>query len=213
MAVTGIGTLGKYELFHNGWTTRMTWAKLYTSADVLVDEQTVALSWNGTNKLMEIVADVVFDVAGGTNDVSYVIFGTGTAPDIVFYTEVFAVLYDFATAGTLTLDSARFTLSSSYITDLGKEELSTAGWETIVTAKLYAAGAVLLDTQTVAFSTATTGIMTADAAIVFDVADNTAYAVDLLNVGAEALYYRVLPVTAEFVTPGTLTISSWAMTI
>jgi|LGVE01.1.fsa_nt_gb hypothetical protein len=210
MAVQGITTEGEQELFLNGWTSIVTWAKLYTDADVEVDEQTVTLVWDGTNENMKLTADVVFDVTGGTNNVEYVKFGYTSGSDIVVFTEIFSTLYDFSTTGTLTLDYGYFYISGTSISTAGEEELADNGFETIVTAKLYTTGsAVLLDTQTVSF-TAESGDLSLDDSIVFDVASGIPYSIQLFNTGGDNLYQRVFDSAIdEFTTPGTLTVDTW----
>jgi len=121
-----------YNLFTGGFTSNIQWIRLYTQTGVLVDEQPVTFTYQ-TDKI-EITADVVFEVPASTNDVSYVIVGrTQTPLDFLYYRKMLDVLYDFTTAGTLTIDSFTFAVTGAPLQPDGREALFTTGWSSYIT--------------------------------------------------------------------------------
>jgi len=220
MATTAVSTLGKYEFFRYGWTARIAWVKLYTDADVLVDQQAMTLEHTVGMGEMTMAAPVVFDVAAETTDVSYVTIGytTGTPLDIVFYTKTLAELYDFPTEGTLTISSWEFTVGGTYLLPAGRDDLCDNGWTSLVTwVKCYNSSDVLLNSQSLTFSASTgTGIMSATAPIVFEIATGGAayYMTFGYTDGTDVvLYKRLYATTYTFTTAGRLTIGTWTITL
>jgi hypothetical protein len=216
---TSVSTLGKYYLLFSGWTTRIVRAKLYTSSNVLVATETVTFSYNSTTNILSPTAPIVFDVAEAVDDVAYVVIeGFNDPTYYAIYTKDLPSLYDFTTAGTLTVSSWEITFSGSYLLDAGKDILVTEGLSSKITwAKLYNASNVLLDTQSVTMSaSSSTGIMQPTADIVFDVATGGVASYIRLGYtdGSDVIcYQRTLPSTYTFTTAGTLTVDSWFITI
>jgi hypothetical protein len=215
---TAVTTLGKYELFKYGWTLHTAWVRLYTSADVLVDEQSLTLSY--ASNTLSPSATIVFDVASGTNDVSYVVIGytTGTPLDVTFYTKDLPALYDFPSDGTLTVNSWQITVGGTYLLPAGRDDLCVNGWESLVTwVKLYNSSDVLLASESMTFAANVgTGVFAATSDIVFEVATGGAayYAVFGYTSGSDVqLYKRLFSTTYTFTTAGRLTIDSWEITI
>lgn len=218
---TAVATLGKYELFKNGWTTRINQIRLYTSADVLVDTKSVTFAYNSGDQSIRPSANIVFNVAGGTNNVSYVVIGNlgGGSIWTSFYSKDLPELYSFSTAGTLTIDSFILTLSSSFLLTQGKADLWQSGWESkITTAKLYTSVDALVDTNDIAFSANIgTGAFPMTGTEVFDVAggtNNVNYITLGYNDGTDkVLYKRTFISNYNFPTTGTLTVSAWTITV
>lgn len=213
MATTGLTDGGKEVLFSDGWTSKVTTAWLYTDADVLVDTQSITLTHTSSTSTMQVSADITFNVDASTDDVSYIEIGrmVGEMKD-PFYTKTLSTLYDFATAGTLTVDSFVITISGTSLLAAGIDSLCNVGLETMISAKLYDAGDVNLDTQALTFTA--TDTLDLDSSVVFDVAkDKTASYIKLLNSGGFALYKRTLDTTYPFSTAGTLTVDSWSISI
>ena len=200
---------GAVVLVSTGWTSYVTHARLWTDSNVEVDEQSVTFTYNTSEKRWKPTGDIVFDVAAGTQDVSYVTIGSST---VEYYEKVFATLYDFTTLGTLTIDSWAFNITGTSLNDDGKEALFGTGFLGIATAKLYTSGsAVLLDTQSVTFEvTQADGTIEPTANIIFDVTSGIAYSIQLL-ISTTVVYNRTLDSTYPFTTPGTLTVDSWAI--
>lgn len=176
MATTAITTAGKYRMFKTGWKNYANKIKLYTDLGTLVDTQTVTFAYNSTNKTIEPTANVVFDVSSGTSNVSYVeLIYNDTLTDTVLYTKELPALYDFPTAGTLTIDNWAIGITSSDVTDEGKSVLLQSGWESLIDeARLLTGTIETVDTKTVSFSAnAGTGALNANATIVFDVPAGT----------------------------------------
>ena len=215
---TAVSEIGAYNLFYGGWTSSVAQAKLYTNLDVLVDTQAITLNYASSQ--MQVSADIVFSVAAGTNDVSYVEIGyTSPAYEQIpeswmdFYSKDLALLYDFATAGTLTIDSFNISVTGDYLQAAGRDELCQYGFDSKVTwAKLYTSADALLDTQSVTLETSIAGVCSPTADIVFTVTSGTGYYV-ALGYGTTVMYKRLLGAGYTFTTPGTLTVSSWEMTI
>ena len=151
---TAVTTLGKHYLFFSGWTTRVVQATLYTATNSIVDTQAVTLSYNSTTNVLSPTADIVFDVEAETEDVAYVsIDGFNDPLYYPIYTKDLPSLYDFTTAGTLTIDSWDITFGGTHLLDAGKDLLVTVGLTTKITwAKLYTSADALLDTQNVTFT-------------------------------------------------------------
>lgn len=222
---TQVYSNGKFVLFNNGWVSQINKAYLYTNTGVQVDAQDVTFAYNAGDQSIRPTADIIFDVSGGTNDVSYVeigqfIEGVDPAPALFtpYYRRDFASLYDFINTGTLTIDAFTLTLSNSYLTTVGKEKLWTAGFESITWAKLYTSGDSLIDTKTTSFTTSnSTYNLICDADIIFDVTGgttNVSYATLGYTDGTPViLYNRPLPTTYSFPTTGTLKIDSWTINI
>lgn len=209
-------TAGKTALFKYGWTPKITWARLYTDTDDLVDEQSV--TFIESSGIISPSADIVFSVAASTNDVSYIKLGYTTGLDFEIYRKDLDQLYDFTTAGSLTVDTFTFTIAGTYLTVQGKSDIWTQGFEEITFAKLYTSSDVLVDTQTTSFTTNTgTGALNCDADIIFDVAGgtNNVYYIQLgYNDGSDKFdYKRLLSTTYNFTTTGTLKVDSWAFTV
>jgi len=206
---TRIHDAGAVVLVSTGWTSYVTHARLWTDSNVEVDEQSVTFTYNTSEKRWKPTGDIVFDVAAGTQDVSYVTIGSST---VEYYEKVFATLYDFTTLGTLTIDSWAFNITGTSLNDDGKEALFGTGFLGIATAKLYTSGsAVLLDTQSVTFEvTQADGTIEPTANIIFDVTSGIAYSIQLL-ISTTTVYNRTLDSTYTFTTPGTLTVDSWAI--
>lgn len=125
---TGITTAGKYQLFKNGWTTKINRVKLYTDTDVLVDTQNVTFSFS-TDKIVP-TATIEFDVDAGTLDVSYVslIYFDGSNEHVLF-NKSFSVLYDFPTQGYLRITAWNITVNAANSITWDREYLFTQGWE------------------------------------------------------------------------------------
>lgn len=227
MATTGMTVDGKYTLFKYGWIGPSGIAKirLYDATDTLVDTQDVTFAYNAGDQSIRPTADVVFDVPAGTNDVSYVELWSWESPvpptviEAKLYIKVLPALYDFTTAGTLTIDSFVLTLSGTYLTTAGKQKLWVDGWDDVITwAKLYSGGTSLVDTQTTSFTASvSTGVLSCDADIIFDVTGGTNF-VDTVELGYTdgtdiVVYDRTLSSTYNFATTGTLTLDSWSITV
>ena len=224
MATTAVTTYGSYLMFNDGWVGNVNYARLYTSADVLVDTQIITMSHTAGTTTMQPSADIVFDVDAGTSNVSYVVIGKYTAPIGEFpalyddsYTRVFTSTYDFETDGTLTIDTFSITVSSAYLSADGRDELYTNGFEVITSAKLTTALSAELNTQSTSFTAnSSAGKLTPDANIVFDVAEGTeataAKYIELYK-SSTLLYTRELATTYTFATAGTLTVTGWEMSI
>jgi hypothetical protein len=215
---TLVTSYGKNALFTAGWTTAIVRARLYTNLDALVDTQTIAMAYNSSTDTLSPTADIVFAVGAGVNDVAYVEIGfiDGGSLWVGFYSKDLPSLYDFSTAGTLTIDSWAITFGGTSLTVAGKDVLVPSGFtSTVVSAKLYNASDVLLDTQSVTLtSSAGTGIMSPTADIVFNVATGgVAYYITLVTSGAVAVYKRILSTSYTFTTAGTLTVDAWSITI
>lgn len=216
---TAVTTSGKYNLFKNGWITKINSIRLYTSTNVLVDTQSVTFAYNSGDQSIRPTANIVFNVAGGTNNVSYVEIGNQTGLWDVLYTKDLPELYSFSTAGTLTIDSFILTLSSSFLLTQGKADLWQNGWESkITTAKLYTSGDVLVDTNDIAFTAnISTGAFPMTGTEVFDVAggtNNVNYITLGYNDGTDkVLYKRIFITNYSFPTTGTLTVSAWSITV
>ena len=212
---------GKLVLFNNGWSTQITKAYLYTSSNVLVNTQNVTFTYSGG--YLQPSADIVFSVAAGTTNVAYVEIGYVSGLFVPFYREDLSTTYNFPTAGTLTIDSWQINIAGVSLEAAGKEALFTTGWNTSITkAKLYTSGNVLVNTQTVDFDTVSISGGTdydfeVDSPIVFSVStatSNITY-VTLTNNSDTVFYTRTLssPAPYNFVTAGSLTISTWVMTL
>ena len=224
MATTAVTTYGSYLMFNDGWVGNVNYARLYTSADVLVDTQFFTMSHTAGTTTMQPSADIVFDVDAGTSNVSYVVIGDYNPPlDPVpelynpCYTRVFTSTYDFETDGTLTIDTFSITVSSAYLSADGRDELYTNGFEVITSAKLTTALSAELNTQSTSFTAnSSAGKLTPDASIVFDVAEGTeataAKYIELYK-SSTLLYTRELATTYTFATAGTLTVTGWEMSI
>jgi hypothetical protein len=221
METTRVTQLGRKELFDDGWTANVTWARLYTNLDVLVDEQPLTLTYDSGLDILKPTADIVFDVGAGTDDVAYVSFGytipaqePAPAFDFELYFKVLPSLYDFITDGTLTIDSWDITFSGTYLLLAGRQVLIPTGFTSkITTAKLYSSTNALLDTQSVTFVTDNqTGVMSPNADIIFDVDSGIASRIKLYNTGGTELYNRTLNTTYTFTTKGTLTVDAWNIT-
>lgn len=216
---TALTTSGKYNLFENGWTTKINSIKLYTSTNVLVDTQSVTFAYNSGDQSIRPTANIVFNVASGTNNVSYVEIGNQTALWDAYYTKDLPELYSFSTAGTLTIDSFILTLSSSFLLTQGKADLWQSGWRSkITTAKLYTSTDVLVDTNDIAFTAnISTGAFPMTGTEVFDVAggtNNVNYITLGYNDGTDkVLYKRTFITNYNFPTTGTLTVSAWSITV
>jgi hypothetical protein len=213
-------TDGKILLFSNGWTNSsgIRQAKLYTSGNVLVDTQSISFTYNSQFGTIFATADVIFNVPSGTNNVAYIkLFETVTNKEI--YSKDLPALYDFATAGTLTVDSWVFTLSSTRLLIDGKSALWQTGLESVVTwAKLYTSTNVLVNTQNVDFLVNdVTGQFEGNVNIIFNVpsgTNNINYVVLGYTSGTDVqLYKRIFSSNYNFATAGTLTISSWVIYI
>jgi hypothetical protein len=220
MATTAITTAGKYRMFKTGWKNYANKIKLYTDLGTLVDTQTVTFSYNSTNKTIEPTADVVFDVSSGTNDVSYVeLIYDDTSTDTVLYTKELPALYDFPTAGTLTIDNWAIGITSSDVTDTGKSNLLQNGWESkLIEADLLTSSDVVVDTNVVSFTAnAGTGALNASATIVFDVSAGTSN-VAKIQVGDNpslfiAYYTKSFSTTYSFTNAGTLSVSGFTISL
>lgn len=221
MATTAITTAGKYRMFKTGWKNYANKIKLYTDLGTLVDTQTVTFSYNSTNKTIEPTADVVFDVSSGTNDVSYVeLIYDDTSTDTVLYTKELPALYDFPTAGTLTIDNWAIGITSSDVTDNGKSALLQLGWENRINrAILYTTTNTQVDVNTVSFTAnAGTGALNASATIVFDVSAGTSN-VSKVTLGytpetiISEYYTKAFSTTYSFTNAGTLSVSGFTISL
>ena len=219
---TAVSTKGKYLLFKEGWVTPVVKAFLFTTTGSQVDSVDVTLSYNSTTNVLSPTADLVFDVEAETEDVAYVTLNHLVSSDPVLlydtiYTKDLPSLYDFTTAGTLTIDSWDITFGGTHLLDAGKDLLVTVGLTTKITwAKLYTSADALLDTQNVTFTSSSgTGIMSPTADIVFNVASGTASYITLgFTDGTDVVCYkRTLSSTYTFATAGTLTVDTWSITI
>lgn len=215
---TAVTTLGKYNLFKYGWESTINYARLYTATDTLVDTKTIAMNY--ASNVLSPTADIVFNVPAGTNDVSYVVIGnltTGTYTS--FYSKDLSALYDFTTAGTLTIDSWEISLSGTYLQTTGRQALFETGWESYITwAKAYTLGDVIVDTQSTTFTAnISTGAFSPTADIVFNVSAGTndvAYINLGYTSGTDIVFYkRIFSTYYDFVTAGTLTVDSWTISV
>jgi hypothetical protein len=213
---TAVSTFGKSALFSQGWTTGIVRARLYTNLDALVDTQTIEMAYNSSTDTLSPTADIVFNVGTGVEDVAYVDIGyiDGGSLWVGYYTKDLPSLYDFTTAGTLTIDSWAITFGGTSLTVAGKDVLVPSGFtSTVVSAKLYNSADELLDTQSVTLSV-TSGVMSPTADIVFNVATGkVAYYITLVTSGAVEVYKRILSTSYTFTTKGTLTVDAWNITI
>lgn len=223
---TAVTTNGKQALFSGGWIGPINQIKLYTATGTLVDTQSVTFVYVSGTQSIQPSADVVFDVAGGTNDVAYVEIGNylpdpdggGPAPAVFtsFYSKDLPSLYDFSTTGTLTIDNFNLTLGGSYIQSAGKAALWQTGWTTLIAwGKLYQTDNTLLDTQAKTFSS-TSGVLSMASALVFDVGAGVAN-VTYINLGytdgSDVVFYKRTFSAYTFVTAGTLTVNTWTITL
>lgn len=223
---TAVTTNGKQALFTRGWTSQINQIKLYTATGTLVDTQSVTFTYISGTQSIQPTADVVFDVAGGTNDVAYVEIGKwmddpdGAGPAVALFTSYYSKdlpsLYDFTTTGTLTIDNFNLTLGGSYIQSAGKAALWQTGWTTLIAwGKLYQTDNTLLDTQAKTFSSSS-GVLSMASAMVFNVGagvSNVTYINLGYTDGTDVVFYKRTFSAYTFVTAGTLTVSSWTITI
>lgn len=225
---TGLTTLGKYYLFTNGFEATIETAKLYTASNVLVNSQTANFVYNASTLKIEADADIVFPVAGGTNDVSYVqlVFDSVNEP---LYRYDFASTYSFLTNGTLTLDSFDLSLSGASVNAVIGNASSTIfkyGWATnsgtpllLKQAILYNSTGSSINTQNCTFTAnATTGALGLTGDIVFTVGAGATNVnrIDLIHedgVGDKVVYRRTLASTYNFPTAGTLTVDNWVISV
>lgn len=214
---TAITTAGKYQMFKTGWRDYANKVKLYTDANVLVDTQNVTFSFsNGTL----VATNIVFDVGTGTNDVSYVelIYANG-GTDTVLYTKDLDSLYDFPTAGTLTIETWTISISSSEVTTAGRSQLLQNGWEGMDIAMVEAQGAVQFFKGTGFTANAGNGTLPCDDTVIFDITAGTSsiniFAVGFLGGLAQpSLYYiRSLPQGYSFTNAGTLSVSGFVLNL
>jgi len=212
---TIVPNIGKYDLFTTGWTSKVTWAKLFTNLDVEVDEQSCTLEYVGG--ALSPTADIVFDVGASTDDVAYIMIGYTSGTDVAVYIKDLPSLYDFTTAGTLTIDTWTISIGGTHILTAGKEIMAEQGFTSIITwAKLYTSANELLDSENVTLSANGQGIMQPTADIVFNVA--TGKVANYITLGYTpssdvVCYKRVLSSSYTFTTAGTLTVDSWTITI
>lgn len=225
---TAITTAGKYRMFKTGWKDYANKIKLYTDLGTLVDTQNVTFAYNDTNDTIEPTTDIVFDVASSTNDVSYVeLIYDDTSSDTILYTKDLPALYDFPTAGTLTIDNWSIGISSSDVTSYGKEELLSSGWEGIVNqADLLTTTNSVVDSNSVSFTAnAGTGALNASATIVFDVSSGTSNVAKIRignfkpSPGAPLpdvfldYYTKTFSSTYNFTNAGTLSVSGFTISL
>ena len=213
---TAVTNVGSWKLFNNGWTSSVAWARLYTSSNALVDQQSCTLTFSGST--MSISSAIVFDIDTAVDDVAYIILGytSGYPLDEEYYSKDLPALYDFDSAGTLTVNSWSFTIGGTSLTASGREVLAEDGFvSTIVSAKLRNSSDGLLDTQSVTMSaSSSTGVMSISSNIVFGVAKNgVGYYIELVNSGGTQLYKRILSTSYTFAEAGTLTVSAWNFSI
>lgn len=219
MAITDRGRL---NLFANGWKNNLTGIRLLNSSSSDVsDLKTCSFNFNTTTKKLELTASVTFDIASG-NDVAYVSVGRytpplGQYPALIdeYDRKGLSQIYNFATDGTLTINSLSFTLTSSYLTDLGREYLFTTGLQSKITfAKCCNVSNAVLDTQSTSF-TATSTSFDVDAPIVFDIeAGKKPQYVHLgFNDGTDKFVYKRTHTEYNYPTAGTFTINGWSIKI
>ena len=217
---TAVSTLGKYQLFYGGWTSKIGWARLYDITNTLINQQSVTFSYSSATGKMTPTSTIVFTVAAETVDAAYIELGyTSPYPlDEIYYTKDLPALYDFPTEGTLTVNSWDITIGGTYIQIAGRDDICDNGWESLVTwVKLYTAADGLINTQSVSFtSDVNTGIFSPTANIVFEAAtgDVAYYMAFGYTSGTDVvLYKRFFSTSYTFTTAGRLTIDSWEITI
>jgi len=215
---TFITNEGKYNLFKSGWKSKVVKAYLYDADDTLINSQDVTMVMSGNT--MVLSEPIVFDVASGANDVSYVVIGDFVGSLLVpYYQKDLPALYDFPTAGTLTINTWVFSIGGIYTTTTGKTELLNNGWESkIEWAKLYTTGNVLVNTQSTTFATnSSTGAFNCSADIVFPVTGGTTnvsyISLGYTNGSDVVLYQRTMSPTYNYPTEGTLRVDDWSITI
>ena len=216
MATTAITTAGKTQLFSTGWKDYANKIKLYKEADAVnpVDTQSVTFTYNSTTKTIEPTADIVFDVTSGTQDVSYVelIYDNGVT-DTVLYTKTLDTLYDFPTAGTLTIDNWSIGISSSNITNVGKEVLLTLGWAGLDIAMVENQAETFQSTEGTSF-TVTSGELVCDETLIFAM-DAGSSATKILigylgGAGSPTYYYSEnFTTTYSFTNAGNLSVANF----
>lgn len=208
---------GRGALFLDGWTSKVTLIRLYTSADVLVDEQSVTFTYN-TDRI-QITSNVVFDVPAGTNNVSYVEIGRYDNPLYSwYYRKDLTQLYDFATAGQLTIDLFRISASATPLQPSGREALFTTGWVSTI-AKMVAKdnGGTTRDTQTCSFvlDTSNNNNLKLNAQVNLEIAEGITITNCQLLGTADAVYWsKTLPSPAPYTfnTSGQLRVKTWSIT-
>lgn len=226
MATTQITQDGKWYLFWKGWTTTAVWLTLYTNAGVQVgDRQAIQLTHTNGTAIMQPNASIIFPVPGGTQDVAYVELGTIDGVYYPFYKKTFPgdILYDFDTAGTLTVNTWPLTISGASLTALGIDTLCIAGLESIDKAALYNTYSQLFDEQAVIFESGVNGIFRptngdgVNLPIIFNVVSgvqsNNVATFIRLYAANNLLIEKTLNPTYSFPTSGKLTISTWPFTI
>ena len=207
--------VGKTDLFNNGWTSKITWARLYTDTGVLVDQQSVTFTY--VTDHIQPTADIVFEVSSATDDISYITLGYTSGLDAILYRKDLSQLYDFTTSGILTVDTFTIGLTGSSLQPDGRQALFTTGWNTTIT-KLRinnAGGAV--GTVSCDFDVDGSYDFALDSQVVFEVSAGTngINNAQLLNSSNTVYWSKTLPSPApyNFTTAGELRINTWVISI
>lgn len=215
-----ISDYGKRQLFSFGWRSRATKVRLYTSAGIIIDEQDITFIMDTQSGTMYLSTPVIFNVPSGTTNVSQVRLFSFGEPDVydLLYTEDLASYYDFTTAGTLTLDTYYFDISSSSITVNGKNRLWNNGWvQSITFGKLIKGTSTLIDTKACAFEISySTNRLELESPLVFTVpADptNLAYTIHLGYTDGETdkIVFKKVAGVQPYPTSGTHTTNTWGI--
>ena len=214
-----ISDYGKRQLFSFGWRSRAKKIRLYTSTGTIIDEQDITFIMDTPSGTMYLSTPVIFNVPSGTTSVSQVRLFSFGEPDVydLLYTEDLASYYDFTTAGTLTLDTYFFDISSSSITVEGKNRLWNNGWvQSITFGKLIKGTNTLVDTKACAFSVnVLTSRLELDSPLVFTVpSDPTslAYTIHLgYTDGTDKVVYQKNTGVKAYPTSGTHTTNTWGI--
>ena len=206
---------GKTTLFNNGWTSKITWARLYTDAGVLVNQQAVTFVY-ATDKIQPN-ADIVFSVSSAVNDVSYITLGFTSGLDSILYRKDLDALYDFSTAGTMTVDTFTISLSGTPLQPDGREALFTTGWNTIITKIRINNSGGAIDTKACDFDVNASYNFALDAQINLEVpaSTNSINNAQLLNADDDVFWSKTLPSPAPytFTTAGELRVKTWVISI
>ena len=146
---------GGYQLFNSGWTGTITTAKLYSSDDLITPVATESISFSYSGGSISIPSSVTFTISSPVNNVAFVTVGTTSR----FFKQDLTNVYDFPTAGTLTITSWTIGISGSSVTTDGKSELFQNGWASSMNyARLFRSGSTLVGTLgSLTFSATTTG--------------------------------------------------------
>lgn len=207
--------VGKTDLFNNGWTSKIAWARLYTDTGVLVDQQSVTFTY--VTDHIQPTADIVFEVSSATNDISYITLGYTSGLDAILYRKDLSQLYDFTTSGILTVDTFTIGLTGSSLQPDGRQALFTTGWNTTITQLRINNAGGAVGTASCDFDVDGSYDFALDSQVVFEVSAGTngINNAQLLNSSNTVYWSKTLPSPApyNFTTAGELRINTWVISI